>query len=238
MPRRILLVDCYLEDPGAEATFAPYLAGAELTTVRAARAPLAVDPAGFDGIVISGSASSVVEPPAWAAPIEELARRAAAAGVATFGVCFGHQIVARALWGPRAVRLSPTPELGWLDVEQAGGAGQAGRTAAADPLFHGIAPRFPVFCSHVDEVIDLPADATLLATSAGCSVQAYRVRDLPIWGVQFHAEMSLAEATAVVTSKATLYPDRRIDPAALCARAVDTTDLARRLFGNFLSALG
>ncbi|HLU64692.1 MAG TPA: gamma-glutamyl-gamma-aminobutyrate hydrolase family protein [Kofleriaceae bacterium] len=226
MARRILLIDCYLDDPGAGGTFAPLLTGAEVTVARAPREPVAVDPAAFDAVIISGSAASVVEPPSWAGPLEPLVRRAAAAAVPVLGVCFGHQIIARALWGRGAVRLSPTPELGWLEIT---------RTGASDPLFDGVAARFPVFCSHQDEVVDLPAEATVLATSGRCSVQSYRVSGRPIWAVQFHAEMSLAEASAVVDRKAELYPERAIDPAALRAAAVDTTDLARRLFDNFLA---
>lgn len=227
--KRVLLLDCYLDPPGAEATFAPLVSGCQLRSVRVPDGALVdVSLDGTDAIIISGSAASCVEPPPWAARIEHFIRSAVSRQLPVLGVCFGHQMVARALWGPGAVRPSSTPELGWLPIR---------RNSTADPLLDGIEHEFDVFCSHVEEVASLPEAAVALAASDDCAIQAYRVVDKPIWGVQFHAEMSVAEATAVVGRKASAHPERDIDAEALCQNAVDATALARRLLDNFVGQI-
>src|SRR5437879_4048083 len=63
------------------------------------------DHTGFDGMVLTGSPLSLVEPTSW---MEESARfvlDAAATGIPVLGVCFGHQLVGYA-WGGQ-VRKNP-----------------------------------------------------------------------------------------------------------------------------------
>ena len=53
----------------------------------------------IDGVVITGSPASVLDPDAWVERLMVLIRQIVAAGVPLFGGCFGHQAVARALGG-------------------------------------------------------------------------------------------------------------------------------------------
>src|SRR5690606_23364521 len=62
--------------------------------------------------------------------------------------------------------------------------------AAADPVFSAIRPRTSFVESHVDRIVSLPEEATLLARSEACEFQAFRVGRA--WGTQFHPESTRA----------------------------------------------
>ena len=59
----------------------------------------------------------------------------------------------------------------------------------ADPLFAGLPSRFLVQLGHSDRVKVLPENWVRLAFSERVDLQAYRVGDRPVWGVQFHPEL-------------------------------------------------
>lgn len=103
---------------------------------------------------------------------------ACAADLPLLGVCLGAQLIARALGSD--VRRGSTPELGWLPIEV---------HAPEDPLLGALAPRATVLHWHGD-VFDLPAGATLLASSAQTPVQAFRRGNAV--GTLFHAEADAA----------------------------------------------
>ena len=102
-----------------------------------------------------------------------------------------------------------------------------------DPLLAGLEGGFNTFESHFDEVVPA-AGMTVFASSERCAVQAYRVADKPIWGVQFHAEMTMEEAIDLATRRITGRPDLGFDLDAKLAEAKDSTPLANRLIENFL----
>jgi GMP synthase-like glutamine amidotransferase len=96
------------------------------------------------------------------------------------GICLGHQLLAAAVGGE--VGPGKTPEVGVLTVKKT----QAGND---DPIFHGIADPIGVLQWHGAEVISLPCDAHVLASSDACAVQAFRYRD-NAYGFQFHVEIT------------------------------------------------
>ena len=100
-----------------------------------------------------------------------LVRQALADGVPLLGICFGGQVLARAL-GARVYRL-PEPEIGWV------------RLASQHPGLAG----GPWLEWHRDG-FELPAGARELATG-GASVQAYAIG--PHLGLQFHPEADRAD---------------------------------------------
>ena len=63
----------------------------------------------------------------------------------------------------------------------------AGRT---DPLLAGLPARFEAFVGHKEAVASLPEHAVLLASSAACPVQMFRVRE-HLYATQFHPELDL-----------------------------------------------
>ena len=53
----------------------------------------------FDGFVIPGSKYNATDDEPWIEPLCEVIRQAHAQGKALFGICFGHQVIAKALGG-------------------------------------------------------------------------------------------------------------------------------------------
>lgn len=98
------------------------------------------------------------------------------AGKPIYGICYGHQMIARALGG--ACRRAAVPEFGWRRVRR-----------ADNPLWAGVDDLITVH-SHYDEVHDLPSDFEVTAATDDCAVQAFQVRGAPIFGTQFHPEFS------------------------------------------------
>ena len=119
------------------------------------------------GVVVLGSEQTAFDDAVpWLAGELALVGQALADGVPLLGICFGGQVLARAL-GARVYRL-PEAEIGWV------------RLASQHP---GLAAG-PWLEWHQDG-FDLPPGARELATG-GASVQAYAIG--PHLGLQFHPE--------------------------------------------------
>lgn len=101
-------------------------------------------------------------------------------GIPIFGICLGSQLIARSLGA--AVTQNPVKEVGWTPIHLT----QAG---LQDPLFSVLGDGNPQFQWHEDRW-ELPPGATLLAGSADCAHQAYRI-GASHYAVQFHPEMTL-----------------------------------------------
>mgnify|MGYP003335162563 CR=1 FL=1 len=62
-----------------------------------------------------------------------------------------------------------------------------------DPLLEGVPATTTVWMSHGDQVETLTGDFTAIASTATCPNAAVRHRDLPIYGLQFHPEVTHTE---------------------------------------------
>jgi GMP synthase (glutamine-hydrolysing) len=60
-----------------------------------------------------------------------------------------------------------------------------------DPLLRGLPATFDAFTGHKEAISRLPGHAVLLATSAACPVQIFRIGS-NIYATQFHAELDVA----------------------------------------------
>ncbi len=241
----------------------------ELETFRAPEGRFPEDLTRYDHAILSGSEDSVVEDRDWVDTEMELIRELARLKIPTLGLCYGHQLIARALIGPEAVRRTLTPEFGWIEIilsdmestidgvaspTKAGSGREAaltmtktptepGRparfaTPSPDALMAGLPPRFHAFNSHFDEVAAkaLAADGRFraLATSAGCAVQAFGVKEAPIWGIQFHPEISITDGVLFLRDIAEYVAGAGFDvEEAMASRARAAEGVSRRLFGNF-----
>jgi len=136
----------------------------------------AFDPA---GIVLSGGPASVLDPGS-----PQLDPALLALGRPVLGICYGLQLLAKQLGG--LVEKAERREYGraLLKLER------------EDPLFAGSTGRAErvVWMSHGDRVLRLPPGFTVLATSEGSPFAAVRHVDRPIWGLQFHPEVSHTES--------------------------------------------
>ncbi len=137
---------------------------------------------GFDGLVVLGGPQSAMDDEGTSPElvgVRGLLRQALHADFPTLAVCLGAQLLAQ-VGGGKVREGVVGPEVGALLV--------AKRDAAdADPLF-GPLPLSPdVMQFHHDEISELPAGATLLASSPMYANQAFRV-GRHVYGLQFHIE--------------------------------------------------
>jgi GMP synthase-like glutamine amidotransferase len=126
-----------------------------------------------------------------------------AAEVPLLGVCLGSQLLAEAAGG--TARRATEPEIGWREVALE-------PAASGDPLLGSMPDRFASFQWHSYEAVPPPGTA-VLAHSAICP-QAYRLESRLAWGIQFHAEVTLADALAWIDGYRADPDADGIDPAA------------------------
>ena len=200
MAPKILLIDNRLDPPTGSEDLRRYLTPHGDVHVR--RGPDRDLPASadrFSHVVISGSRASCLSKEGWVEDLLGFLRRAAESRVPTLGVCFGHQMLARAFGGIEAVRKSPTPEFGWVKIMNSA---PKGSDAVMGPL-----PRdFYSFASHFEEVASLPGGFEVTASNQCCGIQAFRHRDIPVYGVQFHPERNVAEGDETFRSRVGKVP--------------------------------
>jgi GMP synthase-like glutamine amidotransferase len=187
---------------------------------------------GYGAAMVLGGAMNVDEEDEhpWLRDEKRMVGELADRGTPLIGVCLGAQLVAEVLGGSAA--RAAHPEIGWHDVEMT-------PEAAADPVFGALPPKFEAFQWH-SYAATPPHGAATLARSP-VSVQAYRVGDR-IWGIQFHAEVTEADAAIWIGDPAS-YPEAlrdELDPGALMAemrRKIGSwNEFGRGITARFLEA--
>lgn len=190
--------------------------GAEVDELKIDIEERQVDPRDYGLIVSLGS-----EHPPYADHIPwiprelELLRAAQDADVPVLGICFGGQLLARAL-GSRCFRANAS-EIGWVPVH------------SSDPA---LVPEGPWFQWHFD-TFEPPPGARLVATT-DVGPQAFVAgRSL---GLQFHPEVT----TTIMDEWVRVYrhelDDEGVDPDALLAETYDRNEAARATSRKLLDA--
>lgn len=172
------------------ADHAPHLQLTRIDVVGGAPLPAVGD---HDALVITGSRFGVHDDLPWVGALSQLLTAASAAAVPTVGICFGHQLIAHTLGG---------------QVERAGvgwglGVHRATPTDQGAAAFDRHAP-FDLLVSHQDQVVALPEDARLLATSEHAPVAAFSAGSM--LGFQGHPEFTSAYAAALMDSRRDRIP--------------------------------
>jgi len=148
-------------------------------------------------------------------------------GMPLLGVCLGSQLLAEAAGG--AAQRATEPEIGWREITLE-------PAAAGDPVLGSMPDRFQSFQWHSYEAV-APAGATVLARTPVCS-QAYRLEDRPIWGIQFHAEVTLEDAQSWIEGYRADPDAAGIDPVAFAeqtrAAIGGSNEIGEALCGRFL----
>jgi GMP synthase (glutamine-hydrolysing) len=160
----------------------------ELEWRRIDQAPLGeLDLGRYSGIILAGSPYTVSEPESVKSADELRVERELATlldevverDFPFLGICYGigtigsHQgaRVDRTFGEPsQAARIRLTPE------------------ARLDPLMRELPPEFDAFVGHKEAISEVPAHLTVLASSAACPVQAFRV-GANVYATQFHPEL-------------------------------------------------
>ena len=194
--RPFLLLAIRAEDAAADNEYESFLTLAglgegELRRVRLEQRPLGgVDLDDWSGIIVGGGPFNFSDPEELKTPVQRrveadlsgLLDRVVSTDFPFLGACYGigalgrHQgaVIDRRYAEPvGAVEVTLTP---------------AGRR---DPLLGELPAAFQAFTGHKEAVSQLPGHAVLLASSAACPVQAFRVGG-NVYATQFHPELDVA----------------------------------------------
>ena len=125
------------------------------------------------GMIFSGGPSSVYESgaPKCDPALFDL-------GIPVLGICYGMQLVCEALGG----------KVGSAEAREYGRATLTVIDSA--PLFQGVPAETTVWMSHGDQVQSVSEDFIPLAVTETCPVAAVKHRNRPVFGLQFHPEVS------------------------------------------------
>ena len=138
---------------------------------------------GFGAVMVFGGSMHLDQENAnpWLRDEKAFLRELLGRGTPILGVCLGSQLLAEAAGA--SPRRAKRPEIGWHGIELTG-------EGERDPLLAPLAGGFEGFGWHSYE-FPLPPKADPLARSDVC-LQAFRLRGRPVWGLQFHAEVTPA----------------------------------------------
>lgn len=125
------------------------------------------------GIILSGGPASV-----YAAGSPQIDPGVFDLGIPILGICYGMQVLCKELGSE--VKPGKSREFGHTVMH----------CDPANPLFKGLPKDLTVWMSHGDRVENLQSHFDLLAETGDCPNAAIRHRTRPIYGLQFHPEVS------------------------------------------------
>ena len=132
------------------------------------------DDSGVIGVILSGSPCSVTDAGAPQTDMKRFTGR-----VPVLGICYGAQLMAHV--GGGRVERSERREYGRACLTTVND---------ADPLLRGIDEGSTVWMSHGDTIAALPEGCRAVAATEDIPFAAYASTRIPLWGVQFHPEVS------------------------------------------------
>jgi GMP synthase (glutamine-hydrolysing) len=148
---------------------------------------------GYDGVAITGSSLHLYN---GGPPVDrqvELVRSILKTRTPLFGSCWGLQVITTAAGG--VVRKNPKGrEIGFGRSIRLTDAGRK------HPMYAGKMDVFNAPTVHLDEVVTMAPNSTLLSSNAVSEVQAIELKTEKsvAWGVQYHPEYPLSEVAAIV----------------------------------------
>lgn len=138
-------------------------------------------------VIISGSTSGIYEDEEWINNLVEKTSEYIENDIPVLGLCFGHQVIAKAM-GANVVQMEDY-EIGYRPVKVSNG-----------DLFEGLDTVEYPFSTHQDKVIDMPEELEAVAETDVC-VQGIQHTEKPVYGVQFHPELTPDVAEKAVRTK-------------------------------------
>jgi len=223
------------EDIAADGEYELMLRGAgleerDLVRVRLEAGPMpAIDLDAVSGIIVGGGPFNASDPPERKSAVQRrveaefdaLLDEVVARDFPFLGACYGvgtlgaHQ--GAVIDGAYAEKIGVVP----VSLTAAG---------ASDPLFAGMPPAFNAFVGHKEAVRELPASATLLASSPACPVQAFRV-GANVYATQFHPELDLPGIEVRIDAYAGYgyFEDHEVELTLASVRRAPVTEPQRML---------
>lgn len=157
----------------------------EVVTYDAIGGELPASPSECDAWLTTGSRHSVNDDERWIRDLEEFVRVVAATDVPFIGICFGHQLIARALGGSVV-----KSERGW---------GVGVKEVELRPDL-GLGDSYRLLNSHEDQIESVPPGGEILGWNEHCPVSMMGVGDT-IVGIQGHPEFEAAYSSALMESR-------------------------------------
>ena len=164
-------------------------------------------PEAADAWLITGSRHGVYEDHPWLPRLEALVRELVASGKPLVGVCFGHQVIAKALGGK---------------VEKFKGGWAVGRQ-----LYDFGDETLALNAWHQDQVVALPPDAQVIASNPFCDYAALVIGD-NVLTIQPHPEFTAEMIEGLLAHRAGSVPD----DLKAAARAALSTSTANAELGQ------
>ena len=134
-----------------------------------------VEQGSWKAVILSGSPSSTHDPEAPAVPWPTWFE-----GVPVLGICYGAQWLAAHRGG--SVARSVIREYGRAVLQVQGSVGS--------PLLEGLSEASQVWMSHGDTIVQLPTGARCIASTETVANAAFEWTDRPLYGIQFHPEVT------------------------------------------------
>jgi GMP synthase-like glutamine amidotransferase len=173
----------------------------------------------YDAVLLTGSKADSFSDVAWVRTLRERVSELLRQRKTLLGICFGHQLIALCL-GAQVGRAPQGWGMGRMRYDWIGP--QPLKTQAA-----GTASTLALLASHQDQVLTLPAGATLLARSDFCPIAAYAIDD-HVFCVQPHPEFVEAYSAWLLDKRRDAVGEERYATArADLALAHDGLDVAR-----------
>lgn len=185
----------------------------------------------LDGFISTGSSLSVYDEEEWISQFEDFLRELYKKKLKYFGVCFGYQMLARALggkvvkarqgWmvGVKSVEVHSSQD--WMSIDPRPNSEHVSASEGAIDL------KVNVISSHQDQVVSLPANGVPIASSEGCPYAMFVVGD-SLAGIQGHPEFQTAYAQPLLESRRGLIADDIVDAGILSfGKALDSQVVAR-----------
>jgi GMP synthase (glutamine-hydrolysing) len=151
----------------------------------------------YSQLLLSGSELSASKGSKWDAKIMEVIRIFIKGNKAILGICHGHQMLARTIAGDAVCKQCAQPEYGWNLMN-----------IAKNRIFENV-PQ-PIFIqSHYDEIYNLDDRFEIIAWNDLLPIQAFQLKNRPVWGLQFHPEMLWEDGNKMIENHLQQHPKER-----------------------------
>lgn len=180
------------------------------------------DPFDFAGVIVTGSASRVMERAPWILRIERYLADLVRRDHPLLGICFGHQLLGQALGG----LVAPNPRGREMGTVRLG-------IVTDDPLLDRSIEPALAHMTHLDSITKLPPGAQVLASTALEPHAALRFGERA-WGVQFHPEFDEQVMTEYIETRSPALLEEGRSPAEMLD-AVGPARAGRAVLRRFIA---
>ncbi|WP_291462127.1 glutamine amidotransferase [Desulfobacula sp.] len=180
------------------------------------------------GVVIAGSHAMVTQNFSWSVAIEQWVPDLIQSDIPIFGICYGHQLLAKAMGGVVDYHAGGL-EIGTTRIELV-------QEGASDKLFKGLPKTFTVHVCHSQTVVRLPDTAVRIAKNSFEPNHAFRIGQ-SVWGVQFHPEYDDRIMAAYAENMETMIKESGLILSEILDK-IEPTPMALRILKRFGKLVG